>query len=163
MPAHWARCAEQLWKSYGGICAYVCIYIPPVVGARSVEHFAGKANYPDLAYEWSNYRLVSARMNSRKGTFEDVLDPFLVQRGWFVLHFFSLEVKPAPGLAAALRKQVQATIDRLKLNDRQSVDARALYFEPYARGELSFEVLARWSPFVAQELVRQGLTQQAIL
>ena len=53
--------------------------------------------------------------------------------------------------------RVQATIDRLKLNDNECLQARATYFEPYQEGRLSFEQLAKWSPFVALELKRQRL------
>jgi hypothetical protein len=49
---------------------------------------------------------------------------------------------------------VQATIDRLGLNDEECIAARALYFQPYVEGTLSAELLQEWSPFVTREALR---------
>jgi hypothetical protein len=51
---------------------------------------------------------------------------------------------------------VQATIDRLGLNDEECVGARALYYQPFVEGQLSPELLMEWSPFVAREVLRAG-------
>lgn len=155
--ALWRRCLPQLWQAYDGVCAYLCVRIPPGTGARTVEHLAPRLKRPDLAYEWSNFRLVCALMNARKRDFEDVLDPFDVRDGWFTLELSSLEVLPSPTLSVRRRRQVQATIDRLKLNDPECLAARAEHYDAYLENELTFERLARWSPFVAKELARQGL------
>lgn len=156
-PTYWSRCAEQLWSSYKGICSYVCVIIPRVTGARSVDHLFPKSKNPDLAYEWSSYRLACSLMNSRKRDFEDVLDPFEIEDGWFVLELSFLQVLPAPDLDEENRSRIQATIDRLKLNDKDCISARAMYYDAYIAGGLTFEYLEQWSPFVARELVRQGL------
>jgi hypothetical protein len=49
---------------------------------------------PDLAYEWSNYRLASQKINSYKGKSTAILDPFHIQPGWFVLNFTNLFIEP---------------------------------------------------------------------
>ena len=54
-----------------------------------MEHFAPKKKHPDHAYIWENYRLVCTVMNSRKRDFENVLDPFEVEDGWFQIQFNS--------------------------------------------------------------------------
>jgi 5-methylcytosine-specific restriction endonuclease McrA len=67
---YWTECLPQLTELYGRVCAYVCLYIPKITGSPSVEHFVPKSQQLGLAYEWSNYRLVCAKMNSRKRELE---------------------------------------------------------------------------------------------
>jgi hypothetical protein len=160
-PPLWRGCALQLWEAYQGVCSYLCILIHRGTALRSVDHFLAKSKRRDLIYEWSNYRLACALMNSRKREFEDVLDPFEVEDGWFILEFSFLQILPNPDLDAATQARVQATIDRLKLNDNECLQARATYYEPYRRGLLPFKVLEQWSPFVAAELKRQRLAAEA--
>lgn len=155
LPDLWRRCLPELWKRYHGVCAYACFYIPRVTGGDSVEHFAPKSAHPELAYEWSNYRLVCSLMNSRKREFEDVLDPFEVADGWFELEFVTFHVKPTEGLHAELQTRVVDTIGRLSLNDDECRDARAEHYEDYQCG-VPYHFLCKVSPFVAREIARQG-------
>jgi hypothetical protein len=167
LPTHWRLCLEQLWEAYGGICAYLSVRIPPGTGARTVDHLAPRKKRPDLAYEWNNFRLVCSLMNARKGVFEDVLDPFEVEDGWFTLELSSLEVLPSPDLPAPLQEAVEQTIGRLRLNDAQCIKARAEHYDAYLEhlkdtlSGISFRQLRRWNPFVAKELLRQGVVTEA--
>jgi hypothetical protein len=154
LPPHWRACLPDLYERYRGICAYLCVLIPRGTGARSVDHVAPKSKRRDLAYEWINYRLVSSLMNARKRDFEDVLDPFEIPDGWFILELSFLQVMPSPGLEPDTRARVQATIDRLRLNDAECIGARALYYQAYVEGDLSLAQLQEWSPFVAREVTR---------
>lgn len=99
-------------------------------------------------------------MNARKNNLEDVLDPFEVRDGWFALDLSTLEVVPGEGLSEELRQRVQATIDRLDLNDSEFVLARGAYFDSFRDNDLTFRHLQRHFPFLARELVRQGQVQQ---
>lgn len=123
-----------------------------------MEHFAPKSKARELAYEWSNYRLVCALMNSRKNNFEDVLDPFEIGDDWFELEFVFMQVRPAPRLDAQTAEAVQQTIDRLKLNDEECCAARAEWFQEWKDERLSLDYMRRKCPFVCREAVRQGLT-----
>ncbi len=154
---YWRRCLRQLWQAYGGICAYACLYIPPVVGGRTVEHFAAKSKRPELAYEWSNFRLVCSIMNSRKHHFDDVLDPFEVMNGWFVLELVTMEVAPRRELPRLLGDKVSETISRLGLNRTECCEARGQWLDEYRQGEITFAYLKKRCPFVALEMERQGL------
>jgi hypothetical protein len=154
LPPHWRDCLGDLHERYRGVCAYLCIFIPPATGAPTVDHFVPKSKRRDLTYEWSNYRLACSLMNARKRDFEDVLDPFEVPDGWFVLELSFLQVMPSPSLDDATRARVQMTIDRLRLNDDECITARANYYQLYAEGELPPERLREWSPFVAREALR---------
>ena len=93
--AYWRKIARDLHTAYSGICAYSCHFIQYDTGWRTVEHFKPKDDYKSDAYEWGNYRLVCGVLNGRKGKGE-VLDPFRVHNGWFIMDFPSLLVKPAP-------------------------------------------------------------------
>lgn len=153
---HWRKCLPDLWRLYGGICAYSCLYIPPVTGDKTVDHFVAKSSQPALAYEWSNYRLACSRMNTKKGRSDDVLDPFQVIDGWFHLNLLSLEVYPNPDAPPDIIEKVQATIDRLGLNDSESRQGRQDYMDGYDSKEIDLSHLRRYSPFVFREMQRQG-------
>lgn len=156
--SYWRRILENLHESYGGICAYSCHWIPYDTGGDTVEHFLAKSNYPVQAYEWSNYRLVCATLNGRKGTHDDVLDPFEIGNGWFVINFPSLLVKPSPGLDDAMKNQVRATINRLGLNDESTCfKSREKYVKNFCKGCITYAYLSEEAPFIAYELDRQGL------
>ena len=157
LPPYWRRCMDDLWKAYSGICSYMALYIPRTTGATTVEHLAPKSKDVDLAYEWSNYRLVCSTMNSRKSDFEDVLDPFKIKDGWFILGFPSCEVTAAPKLSKRTRQAVLSTIARLKLNDAKCLFDRGQYLDDYQKGLTNMVFLKKYSPFLARELDRQGL------
>ncbi|MBI2302439.1 MAG: hypothetical protein HYU66_26335, partial [Armatimonadetes bacterium] len=130
-----------------------------VTGARTVEHLACKSKSPEQAYEWSNYRLVCLRMNERKHVFEDVLDPFHVEDGWFQIEFVTFRVVPNRDLTDANRALVEATIERLRLNDGDCRSSRQEEFEDYLHKGLSWTQLLKWSPFLAAEVARQGISR----
>lgn len=152
-PDYWTKCLEDLLRAYNHMCAYSCFRIHPVTGAASVDHFAPKSRRWDKIYEWNNYRLASSRMNARKNNFEDLVDPFEVQDGWFQLELVGFQVIPNPRLETLRRQRIETTIVRLKLNDfwRQREHDAQCYWD----GDVSLKTLRRESPFVALELERQ--------
>jgi hypothetical protein len=158
LPSYWRRCIPDLMVAYEYICAYSALRICRVSGAPSVEHFAAKSSARELTYEWANYRLVCARMNSRKREFDDVLDPFQISDGWFELEFAFLQVRPAPDLETDIRESVLKTIDRLKLNDNEFCSERAHWYQAWLDGRIASSFLAEHAPFVHYEATRQGLT-----
>ena len=157
IPSHWTKCLPQLRTAYGAVCGYVCVFIELVTGSPSVEHFLPKSKRLNLAYEWSNYRLACTKINSRKNNFEDVLDPFKVKPNEFQLDLLTGGIFPNPALTAARKKKVQATIDRLKLDDAECRELRLSYFNEYAAQEISSMYFKKRSPFVWLEAQRQGL------
>ena len=160
---YWVDILGELHSRYTRICAYSCLRIPYVDG-RSVDHFHPKAKYPGSAYEWDNYRLVFSTLNGRKGTYEDVLDPFEVEDGWFMIEFPSLLVRPSPTLTPGLRSKVINTCKHLGLNEedtclRERYDYVRLYCRNLASSDegIPWATLVSWAPFLARELDRQGL------
>ena len=157
IPAYWQGCLDELYDSYGGVCAYLAIHFERIIGGGSVDHFAAKSALPGQAYEWQNYRLASSRMNSRKNRYNDVLDPFEVEDGWFRLEMVSGRLYPNPDLEPETLKAVKATVTRLKLDDQGCREVRARHFSDYIQGMYTAEFLQRRSPFVWYEANRQGL------
>lgn len=154
----WHHTRSELHSAYGGICAYSCHWIPYDTGADTVEHFRPKDIYPADAYEWSNYRLVCGTLNGRKGVHEDVLDPFLIEDGWFVIDFPSMLLRPSSDLTPESRQRVQATIGRLGLNDEGTcLKSRVKWLADYCSTDISFDYLRRNAPFIVAELERQNL------
>jgi hypothetical protein len=153
-PSYWTRALEDLMTAYREVCAYACFRIHRVTGARSADHFAAKSTTWRQVYEWSNYRLCCSRMNARKNDFGEVLDPFAIQPGWFQLELLGFQVIPNRALPRATRKAITDTIDRLGLNDFRADRARDA--DRYWQRGVSLEVLREESPFVAEELRRQG-------
>lgn len=158
LPRYWGRCAKELHARYQGFCAYLSIFIPLPLGAGTVDHMAPKSREVGLAYEWSNYRLACSLMNSRKQAFADVLDPCEIGDGWFQLHPVTLTVHPATELDDGTKQRIQATIDRLRLNDGDCRDDRKRRLENYKSYKLPLDYLAeREAPFLAREIRRLGL------
>lgn len=154
---YWRKCMDQLYTAYEGYCAYLAIHFERVTGGGTVDHYIAKSKRADMAYEWSNYRLACATMNSRKRDFEDVLDPFEVEDGWFHLELVTGHIFPNPELSQARQEDIQKTIDRLGLDDGNCREVRARRFDEYRTGMCSAAFLQKYSRFVWMEVCRQGL------
>ena len=110
----------------------------------------------DQVYEWTNYRLACALMNTRKNDVAQVLDPFDVQDGWFALELYEFQVVPGGDLPRTVEAEVSDTIERLRLNDSLCREARREFAEDYWRKQIAWSYLERHAPFVASEIHRQG-------
>ncbi len=154
---YWQKVLPDMRVAYKGICAYCARWIPHSTGRHSIDHFIPKSVEPSLAYEWSNFRYVSARFNSRKGT-RSIIDPFQLNEGWFTLDFSTFLIKPNPTLTTDQQKSIQDTIEVLQLNrDEDLVTERQTWVEEFWAGEISFEHLEKKTPFIAYELERQNM------
>ena len=157
--ACWTCCISDLMRSYHCICAYSCHRIAPDTGAPSVDHFVPKSESPQDAYEWLNYRLAAARLNTRKGR-RKVLDPFTIQPGTFAIHFPSLQVIPGPACQdePELANQVRESCRILGLNDETTCIAnRQEYVWMYCAEQMKFQMLQEHAPFLAGEMENAGL------
>ncbi|MBQ6657252.1 MAG: hypothetical protein IJM64_08225 [Ottowia sp.] len=153
---YWRECKPDVYERYGRCCAYLAVYKEDI-GDVTIDHFIPKSLCPDLAYEWSNYRLASALINARKGQSRNVLDPFAVQNGWFHLELVTGHIYPNPALDTPTLTEVQATIARLKLDNANYCGIRKKHFLMYLLGDISETHLKTYSPFVWSEANRQGL------
>lgn len=156
----WTKAATELRAAYSGVCAYTCMYL---LDGGSVDHFYAKSTFPHLAYEWSNYRFASGRINSTKGNLATILDPFEIQDDWFFMQVPTCLIQPNPELAKDLRVKIKATINDLRLNqDDNYVQERCNILMDYARGDVALAFLARRYPFIAKEIERQGLSEEEL-
>ncbi len=156
---YWRECIKDLHKSYGGVCAYLGIYLELEAGGVTVDHFQDKGSHPSLAYEWSNFRLASAKMNSRKGKKKDVLDPFDVPQNGFHLEPRTGRIFPNPKLDSEKKAILEATIKRLKLDSKAARRMRLQRIQGYLgpKPKITAEGLKIYAPFIHAELKRQNL------
>ena len=155
---HWrGDCLTALHTAYGGVCAYLCVFVERITGGMSVDHFIAKSALAGLSYEWSNYRLACSVMNSRKRDFDDVLDPFALEPDWFRLDLTCGRIFPNPELEPEQTALVTQTISRLGLDDPLCRELRVRWFDEYLTEPLPESYLRRKSPFVWAEAQRQGL------
>jgi hypothetical protein len=154
---YWKRIKDDLYNLYANICAYTGEWIPAT--SASVDHFIPKAKEPQLAYEWDNYRLTTGVMNNNKGDQTDIIDPFDVQAGWFVLVLPGCYIKPSATLGKSDSEKVDRTINILELNSSERANKRYCIIQEYIDNDIPFEFLKVKYPYIAYELERQGARQ----
>jgi hypothetical protein len=149
---YWSWCAEPLREAFHERCGWLAMYIAD----GHVEHFVSwnecKHVEPQLAYEWSNYRYILPRLNSRKQHRPSLLDPFDVGPGWFRVELPSLLLVCTEVIPEAVRVRAQATIDHLGLVGRGDDRIRGLrrrWLQRYRDGHLSLAGLSAVAPVVA--------------
>lgn len=162
MHRYWSNVHSDLYRWHKGVCSYCASWTPRTarrggLDHTSIDHFVPKSRNTRLAYTWENFRLVRAKLNHRKADFQDVIDPLVIQNGWFQLSFTTFLIKSDSSLAPSIRTQVDSTIDRLELNrDRAYVNERARAVYKYSAGTLPFGELERLYPFIALEIQAQN-------
>lgn len=156
LPAYWQSMNKPLWDAYGGTCAYLAIFFEWSTGASSTDHFIAKSSNAGNAYEWSNYRLACLGANRSKNKFDDVLDPIGLAPETFHLNLLTGHIRPNSSLGAQDRNDAQKTLDRLKLNDPETMSMRARFFSEYLQQDRSSNSLKKYAPFVWFEANRQG-------
>lgn len=153
---YWKDAVDDLYRAYQGVCAYTGIHISRR-GSKSVDHFKPKSLYPDLAYEWRNYRLALQKINEYKGDIDGIVDPFSVPLAWFILDFPSCLVKAGPGLAIQETTMVSRTITALHLNDDDNlVKYRFEFMLQLVEGKVTLRDVQDYFPFLAAEIIRHG-------
>ena len=159
---YWRKAIPELCISYKRMCAYCATKIPATTGEPTVDHYIPRVEDPTKAYEWTNFRLSSKRFNSKKHI-KKIIDPFEVMPDWFTIDFDTYLIRPNRTPNVLTEDQfniIEYTITALDLNtDDDIVTERIEYINDYIKGDLSFNQLKRWVPFIAYELERQNLTK----
>ncbi len=107
---YWSRCKEELADAFQCRCAYTAMRILPK-HSGTVDHFLSKRNRPDLAYEWSNYRYATSRVNSCKANYDDhILDPAEIQNEWFAVQIPSLQLVLTDKIPLEMRAKAEFTL-----------------------------------------------------
>ena len=160
---YWRRAIVDLLVAYNSICSYSGSWTkandPSMTTLQdsSVDHFVPKSSTPTQAYEWANFRLSRARLNNRKGNYNDVLDPFTLPANWFTFDFRSFLIFPNHALRDSEKRRVQKTIDRLGLNtDNDYVEERVEVVRQYCLGKMTLGTLNDYWPFIASEMEAQN-------
>jgi hypothetical protein len=153
-PPFWRNALDDMLVLYERRCAYLAMYIEHATGSPTVDHALPKSYAWDKVYEWSNYRLCAAIVNSKKGELLSFVDPFNVKAGWFELNLSNFQVKR--GTKAPRRRwgKIDATLPLLNQSD--CVQQREEYVVAYREGHIGLAYLERRAPFIASELLRQG-------
>lgn len=144
----WLPYLPHLAEGFGHRCGYTAMHIEE----GTVDHYRSCAKYPDLIYEWSNYRFASARINAVKKTADDrVLDPFEVGDDWFEILLPSLQMVPTEHIPVEARERAAFTLQRLGLGDGAQVRRRrASWYDAFLRGEHSLAGLRRYAPLLGR-------------
>lgn len=153
--ALWTPYTPVLQSGYGNLCGYAAM-ADFTVG--TVDHFRSFAHYPELAYEWSNYRFASATMNSRKRAQDDhVLDPEEVRAGWFEILLPSLQMRRTDKVPKGKRAKADFTLKQLGLaDDERIIRWRRSWYALYQAGQLTLDGLRVVAPLIAEAVERDS-------
>ena len=156
-PAHWQHCWAELANGFHNLCGYAAMYNPK----GTVDHYLSWKNHPELAYEWSNYRYVSAWINSSKGSKdEQVLDPFQIDDDWFEVILPSLQLVITEKVPVHEQARARFTLESLPLrDDERMIRWRQEWYRMYSDGELTLEGLEKKAPLIARA-VRKQMAEQ---
>ena len=153
----WTPFKPQLAEAFRDLCAYSAMYEP--VG--TVDHFLPVDADETLAYEWRNFRFAAGWINSSKNKEINILDPLLVQPGWFEVLLPSLQLVVTEHVPAAFRDQAEHTLIRLHLRDDERViRQRRRWYQLYQQGKLSLDGLRACAPLIAAAVEKQMATAQ---
>lgn len=156
-PPFWRHALDTMMVVYEQRCAYLAVWIE-VTGNPTVDHVAPVSRAWDKVYEWSNYRLCTGVVNTKKGDLVHLVDPIDARIGWFELDLSSYAVVRGAAAPTAHHQAIDRTLPLLNLPD--CCVLRRTYVEDYWLGPddggISLKYLERRAPFVALELRRQG-------
>ncbi|MBN8422341.1 MAG: hypothetical protein J0L73_25725 [Verrucomicrobia bacterium] len=153
-PPYWRDSLDDLRISYHHRCAFLALYLEHATGNPSVDHMLPKSKHWEQVYEWNNYRLCAATINSRKQDLTDIIDPVDCRPDWFALELVAFQV--VAGSKAPADKLVEMTATLELLNAPECRKQREEYITEYWKKEISLRYLERRAPFLAIELRRQG-------
>lgn len=122
----------------------------------TVDHYFSYKNFPELAYDWENYRFASGILNSSKKTADsDVLDPYDVQADWFEVILPSLQMQVTNSVPAHLEEKAKHTIKRLGLRDGERVIRwRKSWYDLHLQGRLDLTGLWKVAPLIAAAVAK---------
>jgi hypothetical protein len=153
----WSDWLPALSEAFDHLCAYSAMFEP--VG--TVDHFKSINNreHPEnrpLAYEWSNFRFASHWVNSKKGNADDsVLDPLLVQAGWFEVSLPDLQLRVTDACPPQHRAKADFTLDRLGLRHHETILRQRRHWLAQYEETRDLRILQHHAPLLAAAVERQ--------
>jgi hypothetical protein len=157
---YWSRVIPALAAAFGNLCAYSAMETFP----GTVDHYRSCKNARHLAYEWSNYRYCLDRINSCKGTADEmILDPFEVDADWFEILIPTMQLVLTDAVPPERRERAEFTLKRLQLiggkEDDWIVRFRRSWFDMYESGDLSLARLEQKAPLIARAIRKRDAAQ----
>lgn len=148
----WDKYRVELETAFSSLCGYAAMLDPT---GGTVDHYFSFKNYPELTYDWENYRFASGTLNSSKKTADsDVLDPYDVQAGWFEITLPSLQLQVTKLVPSHLEEKAKYTIQRLGLRDGEKVIRwRKSWYDMHLKGKLLLPGLWDVAPLIAEAVV----------
>ncbi len=149
----WTPYLPHLAEGFGNLCGYAAMHLEE----GTVDHYLSCATHRHLAYEWSNYRFTSARMNSIKGTEnEHVLDPFEIGDDWFEIHLPSLQMGITTHVPFEHRERALYTLRRLDLRDGEAIiRRRQSWYQAFREQGITLHELKRRAPLIARAVEKR--------
>ena len=147
----WSNFRDDLREGFARRCGYFAMYMHDGTVDHYISWDSCKTNRPHLAYEWDNYRFIAPSLNSSKRTQDDqLLDPFEIQQGWFVVEIPSFVLRMTNLIPDGDRARAAFTLDRLDLEQgRRAVALRWEWYEQHRCGNLNLAGLRYCAPLVA--------------
>jgi hypothetical protein len=156
---YWSNFELDLCIAFNGMCGWCAMRI---MTKGEVDHFIPVATLKQtgqdhLAYEWSNFRYIEGWINQKKLN-SSVLDPFVVQDGWFEIALPSLQLLPTHKIPEHHLTLALFTLKRLGLQNHEViVRYRQNWFDLYIRNELNLDGLRKQAPLIAEAVERDLL------
>ena len=142
-PPYWLNAWEDVANAFEDRCAYTAMWI----GAPgTVDHFVSVDEKRRLAYEWSNYRYAAGWINSSKSKLSsrDIIDPFVVGKGWFEILLPSCQMVRTRRCPKKFRVRADNMLNRLHLgHDERVVRYRRHWIEQYDRKKIPCRIWIR--------------------
>ena len=146
----WSPFEPALHQVFRGFCGWSVARLH----RGQIDHFvpiaeAKKAGQPHLAYEWSNFRYCDGWSNQKQGS-AAVLDPYLVQPGWFRIILPSLQLIETDEIPAQFLDIARFTLKRLDLTKGEAVvRTRNEWFQIYRNRQCDLNHLMDMAPLIA--------------
>lgn len=151
----WSPFRLELAKGFSDRCGYGAMWI----SSGTVDHLVSVNANKALAYEWSNYRYVEGWINSckNKRIEAEILDPFVVESGWFEILLPSLQLVISDTIPAAFKQRAENTLNWLHLRDDERIlKQRRAWYQQYQEDGLSLEGLRKKAPLIAAAVEKQS-------
>ncbi|MFM7165962.1 MAG: hypothetical protein ACKO3T_12010, partial [Planctomycetaceae bacterium] len=151
----WSPFRPQLATAFRNLCSIAAMHEPQ----GTVDHFVSCDSDPAQAYEWSNYRFVSAWLNSSKSDIDGLLDPFHVGADWFEISLPDLQLSLTNQIPPEFVAIAQYTLDTLPIrDDERIIRQRRIWYQLYQSGALPLEGLRQLAPLIARAVEKQMQT-----
>ena len=152
---YWTEFELDLRTAFDHKCGWCAMLIM----RGQVDHFvpvaeAKRTGNDNLCYEWTNFRYVEGWLNQKKLSAE-VLDPFVVQAGWFEIQLPSMQLLATKAIPGYLVDLAEFTLKRLGLKDGEVIlRFREEWFDQYRKRNVNLDGLRHYAPQIAEAIER---------